>query len=817
LRGNTVHAILQTRDRYLWVGTSAGLLRYDGSRFVLFNARNTPALGDGGTSALTQAPNGDVYVGTTSGEVVRYHDGVFDKTEIRVGSARVTAVFADRDGTLWSSSFGQNVFQSKEGKVLNTSALIAQSVGAIVEDPVAGVWVGTREKGLWHITGKDVVNYPSSDIVQALAFDHDGVLWVGTSSGLLRRGPDGAFKRFDTKDGLTNANITAILEDRDRNLWVGTAGGGLNRLTAGRWTHLNRSFDALSDDDVRAIVEDHEGNLWVGTADGLNRLSNGTFTTYGRAEGLPEDAVSSVAPGHDGSIWAGTDAGTILHIVGAKVDRFVIPNHDRGRDAVLALQENRDGSAWLTLDSKRLFHLQQGRFQEWEKSGTEAATAVRAFFEDQNGQPLFFVTTLGLARLDPHTNTFVPVLPGKPKMSSPDRRFARFPHRVVRDGQGALWLADRCGLSTFKDGKWSLFDDKNGLPHERVRWITADANDSGALWAATAAGLGYVRNGVARSVTLKDGLPEGYLRVVLDDGRGFLWIASTGNLFRLEKREVLDFFAGRVPQVKPRVFDTADGLRTTEILLSNNPGFVGADGRLFFATAKGIAVADPARLPSNPVAPAVHIEEISIDDQTYDVGKPIQAPPGGGDISIRYAGLSYTMPERVRFKYMLEGHDRRWVDAADRRVAYYTNLRPGSYRFRVTACNNDGVWSERDSGIDLYLAPHFYQTRWFLGLCGLLALSSALLVHQGRVRYLKAREKLLSQRVDEAVAQVKALRGLLPICASCKKIRDDGGYWNQIETYIHDHSDAEFSHSVCPDCLQKLYPEYASYQASTKQ
>jgi ligand-binding sensor domain-containing protein len=818
LRGNTVHAVLQTRDRYLWIGTNAGLVRYDGSRFVLFNARNTPELGDGGASTLSEGPKGDLFIGTTSGEVVRYVNGAFEKTSIPAGTARTTSVRVDRKGTVWSSTFGNNVSTWKDGAVLSEKAFIAQGAGVILEDPIDGVWIGTRDKGLAYVKGENEAQIlPLADAVQALAFDHDGVLWVGTAGGLLRRKSDGTLERIGTEGGLTSANVTAILEDRDRNLWVGTAGGGLNRLTKGQWTHISRSFDALSDDDVRSLIEDHEGNVWVGTADGLNRLSNGTFVTYGSAEGLAEDVITAVAPGRDGVVWAGTDTGHVLRWSGGKVERFIAPDLDRGRDAVLALHEAADGATWLALDSRRLFRLKDGRFTAFRASSVaQPGTAVRAFFDGENGELQFFITTLGLARLDPKTQLFTPVISGTAKASG-DCKFPRFPHRVFRDGHGTFWFADRCGLASYKDGAWSILEKQHGLPADRVRWVIADANDSGAMWVATAAGLAYVRGGVVKAVTLKDGLPEAYLRVVLDDGRGSLWVASTGNLFRLDKRELHDFFEGRLKQVNPRVYDTADGLRTTEILLSNNPGFAGADGRLWFATGKGMAMVDPARVPTNAEAPAVHIEEVSIDEKAYDPRRTIEAPPGTGDLTVRYTGLSFTMPERVRFRYMLEGHDRRWIDAADRRAAFYTNLRPGPYKFRVTACNNDGVWSEQGSGIDLYIAPHFYQTKWFMGIGVLLALSAVAAVHQGRVRYLKAREKVLSRRVEEAVAQVKALRGLLPICASCKKIRDDGGYWNQIETYIHDHSDAEFSHSVCPDCLEKLYPEYASHQAATKQ
>lgn len=827
IHGGTVHAIRQTRDGYLWIGTNAGLVRHDGSRFQLFNPQNAPALEDGGVSTLTEAPNGDLFIGTTSGRVVRYHEGLFERTSIPGGSGRVTAVCADRAGVVWSSTIAHKVSQWKNGVLIAgdeyvaapsgvLSAFATQAAGVIVEDPSDGVWIGTPLHGVIHVKSKDVTAYPLPAEVRALAFDHEGRLWVGTANGLLRRLEDGSFQRVDGDGGLTSTNITALLEDRDHNLWVGTAGGGLNRLTAGHWSHIDRSIDSLSDDDVRVVIEDHEGNIWVGTADGLNRLSDGTFVTYGRAEGVT-DIVSAVAPGRHGAVWAGTDAGRLLRLSGGTLESFATPTLARGRNKVIALREMSDGAVWLTVENRSLFRFSDGRFTEWPPSTTRTARGqsgvpgepvgnAETFFEGENGEPLFFVSRLGLAHMDLPSGVFTALWPDRP--DSGDCLFPRYPHHVFRDSEGSTWLADLCGLARRKNGTWKLFSASDGLPPGRVRWVTADADDRSALWVATSSGLAYLRNGVAHMIERKDGLPEGYLRVVLDDGHGALWVGSNGSVFRLQKREVLDFFAKRVQQLTPRVFDLSDGLRTTEIPLSNNPAFLAEDGRLWFATAKGLAVVNPARLPSNAAPPPVHIEEVAVDEKPYGVRSAIQAPPGQGDLMVRFSALSYSVPERVRFRYKLEGRDRRWIDAGDRRLAFYTSLRPGHYRFRVIACNNDGVWNEQGGAIDLDLAPHFYQTRWFLALGVLIGISGILTAHRARVRLLKAREKVLARRVEEAVAQVKVLRGLLPICASCKKIRDDKGYWNQIETYIRAHSDAAFSHSICPDCLVSLYPEY---------
>jgi hypothetical protein len=215
---------------------------------------------------------------------------------------------------------------------------------------------------------------------------------------------------------------------------------------------------------------------------------------------------------------------------------------------------------------------------------------------------------------------------------------------------------------------------------------------------------------------------------------------------------------------------------------------------VWFAIVGGLAVADPKRLPTNPVPPPVHIEEARIDERA---------------LTFRFAALSYEAPQGVKIKYRLEGYDTDWVDAEQRRVASYTNMPPGDYRFRVIAANNDGVWNETGASVALSLAPRFYQTPWFYaaGALGLVLAGAA--TQRLRVRSLQRRERELTEAVGEAVAEVKVLKGLLPICASCKKIRDEDGAWSQIETYIHTHSGASFSHGICPDCIDKWYPGIA--------
>jgi Y_Y_Y domain len=276
---------------------------------------------------------------------------------------------------------------------------------------------------------------------------------------------------------------------------------------------------------------------------------------------------------------------------------------------------------------------------------------------------------------------------------------------------------------------------------------------------------------------------------------------------RVSRRELDELAAGRRTSVTSRTYGRADGLSSTNCSTASSPlTWRTRDGKLWFATVHGLLMVDPERSVRNTLPPPVTIDHVVADGERREAGGDLHFAAGTRGIEFHYTGLSMVEPARVQFKYRLQGLDQDWIEAGTRRVAYYTNVPPGSYTFVVTASNNDGVWSEQPAAVGVQLAPYFHQTRTFSALCLLLVGAGAAAVHGLRVRRLKARERELKRRVDEAVAQVQTLSGLLPICAWCKRVRDDGGYWNQIESYISSHSAVDFTHGICPECSEKLRP-----------
>jgi signal transduction histidine kinase/ligand-binding sensor domain-containing protein len=731
LQSNTVHALYQTRDHYLWAGTSTGAVRFDGARFVVFSNRSTPDFGDGGVTSFDQGPDGTLYLGTTSGAVVQYKDGAFAELPVRAGTGYVSSLMIARDGSLWIARHGRTIYRWKDG-AFRIFYHTGQGPGVIKEDAEGGVWVGTRLLGLLKYAGQpDDARAEASDVfvrqgvtadaIQALCFDRQGTLWIGTSHGLLRRDKTGAVRTLTTKDGLAHDSVSALLEDKDGNLWIGTGGGGLQRLTGGRLSRLT-SQQGLSDDDVRSLLEDHEGNLWVGTADGLNCVTDARFVTYGRFEGLEDPASPAVIGSARGGVWVGTATAAVRYLDrGGAVKTIDLPGGP-GRDAVIALHETRDGALWVSLDNGRVFRVKDGAVTEHTPLNAGHDFKVPLIYEDEGGL-VFAVTGFGLGRIESrrlvHHGSEIPAL--------------GYPHAVHLDRTGTLWLAYSRGLARVRGADCRVLTETDGLPHRRVRWILED--DEG-LWFATIGGLARLVGDHFQSVTVAQGLPENYLRFVADDGLGHLWMTSTGQVFRVGKSELLEVLAGRRARVTPLTFDASDGLRTTETVLSNSPGFVDAGGRLWLATAKGVSVVDPRRIDAEAKAPPVVIEGLTVD---RDPLRRASYPPGRGEVTIDYTALSFRAPGRIRFRQRLYGLDDDWVDAGTRRRAYYSNLRPGSYRFAIMASNSDGVWNGDAAEIAFALRPPFYQTWPFYGAVAGLALLGALAAHRLRLGRMRAR------------------------------------------------------------------------------
>jgi ligand-binding sensor domain-containing protein/signal transduction histidine kinase len=764
---NTVHAVIQTRDGYLWAATEEGLARFDGLGFVVFDKGNTPQLKTNDIRSVMQDRAGALWLSTGEG-LVRLAGGESASftTEQGLPSNDIELAYEDRKGDIWVGT-AAGLSRYHDGALTNFTArdgLAAGGVQALFEDGDGTLWVGTTD-GLSRFREGKFLSFAAGDAlagvgVQAIERGADGCLWLGTNGGLACY-KDGRFRNYSARDGLPNDRVTSLRADRAGGLWVGTA-GGLARFGGGRFETFNAN-DALAAAIILSVFEDAEGSLWVGTeSGGLSQLKDKKFTTFTTREGLSSDLVKSVYEDRRGDLWVGTYGGGLNLLRGGRVAETYTTKEGLPSNIVLALFDDAAGDLWVgTPDG--LSRLRAGKFETYTTADGLPNDFVRSIYADAEGS-LWVGTRGGLARLkDGEFKTY----------TTQDGLPNDFIGTIYEDARGQLWVGTLGGLSRFAGGKFTSYTTREGLSDNVVISVYGDAE--GRLWIGTnGAGLNLLEGGKFTSFTTRDGLPNDVIYRILEDGRGRLWMSCNKGIFSLSKQELEEFAAGRTHSLSPVVYGTADGMTTRECSGGGHPsGWRGSDGRLWFSTIKGVATVDPERLAPNEQPPPTAIEQFRVDGEPVAAAPDLELAPGKTRFDFYYAGLSFVAPEKVRYKYRLVGFDKDWVDGGDRRVAYYTNLGPGDYRFEVIAANNDGVWSRAPAAFSFRLRPHFYRTAWFYALCALgLALLAwqlyALRLRQVRARFnavLQERNRIARELHDNLAQEILGVSVQLEIVA----------------------------------------------------
>jgi signal transduction histidine kinase/ligand-binding sensor domain-containing protein len=723
LPGAWARALAQTPDGYLWVGTYGGLVRYGGERMVTLEAERhferlgdvmglavardgtlwvAPAFGDpiclrGGVPdaclppgqslpagarlvAVDQDAEGVVWLATTDG-LYRVADGKLSPLALGPDVGRLADVHRDRRGRLWiASASGLYVREGERlGRHLAGGQELTAAATAIFESPRGVLWAAT-DGALLSIDGSETVPHPlpaGTARPTRVLQDRDGNVWLGTRAGLLRW-RDGRFDAFGRQEGLPDEDISALFEDREGSLWVGTRGGGVAQFT-------DRTLDArtgppsMRDQWISTLCEDREGALWAGNTRGLVRWKDGQERTFHRSDGLPSDSVLAVMPGADGEIWVGTDRGLRRWRNG----RFDAPFPSG--DAVSALYLDGAGGLWVGADDG-LLRVENGRLERVPTQEGFAPGEIRA---------------------------------------------------LQHDDRGTLWVSASGTLATLEGGKL-VRAISEASQVARIRAILKDQD--GTLWFGTGRGLVRRRAGQWKSFGRAEGLVEEDLYQLVADDQGFLWAGASQGILRISRRSLEEVAEGRRPRLEIVAFDSSDERRDVGATRTRQPGaWRSAGGRLWFASSRGVIGVDPRRLRVNTLAPTVLIESAIVDGRPARRGTANVFPPGSGTLEVHFAGITLLEPQKARHRYRLEGFDERWVDAGTRRMAYYTNLSPGPYRFRVQASNADGVWNETGDSIELRLRPHFYRTIWFYAACALGVAGLGFWFHRARVGRVGAR------------------------------------------------------------------------------
>jgi ligand-binding sensor domain-containing protein/signal transduction histidine kinase len=728
---NFVLAIAQTRNGYLWLGTQEGLVRFDGQRFTVFDKQNTPQLRDNSIQALYEDAGGVLWIGTGGG-LSRFSAGRFATltTEDGLSNDNVDTICGDSRGNIWiGTPAGLNRYKDGVFKSFTVAdGLLNNVVLSILPGRDDMLWVGTR--GGLHQVRNDTITAAlppgslASDFVRALFEDGAGDLWIGTSSG-LNRVKEGRINAYTTQDGLPDNSVLTIYEDRNGSLWVGTA-GGLARLEGSRFSAYT-SAEGLSNDSVGAILEDSESNLWVGTyGGGLNRLKDGTFSTLTAGDGLSSEMIWTTLEDRHGNQWIGTRNGLNRYrngLITAYTTRNGLANNN-----VLSLHEDRRGSLWIGT-AGGLSQMTRERFKNYTTREGLADDNAVAILEDSQ-ESVWVGTGGGLSRIRNG---------GVTTYTTRDGLSEDVVLSLSEAPDGALWIGtDGGGLNRWKDEKITVFTTADGLSNNVVFSLYHDPD--GSLWIGTNNGLNLYRDGRFTRFTSRNGLFDDVVFQVLEDENRNLWMSCNKGVFRVSKRELDEFAAGTMKSINSTSYGTADGMKSRECNGGSQPaGWRSRDGRLWFPTIKGLAVDDPRKIKANLVGPPVIIEAAIVDGSPIEITGDVLLPPGKEKFEFHYTGLSFTAPEKIRFRYKLEGFDRDWAEAGPRREVAYTNLPPGNYTLRVIARGGDGVWNQTGATLSFRLKPFFYQTFWFYASCAAAIGLVGWGLHRYRLKHVEAR------------------------------------------------------------------------------
>ena len=749
-----IYTIAQTPDGYLWLGTEFGLFRFDGVRAVPWQPPAGEHLPSGPIRRLLAARDGTLWIGTSKG-LASWNKGKLTQRPELAGR-QVDAILDDREGTIWVGTGQVSVsgipaklcaFQVGNALCYGEDGSLGQAVYSLYEDTQGNLWAGAAS-GLWRWKPGPPKLYalpqPAPGFI-GLAEDENGVLLINMTGGVSQL-VNGRVEPYLPLAGR-KFNSGKLLRDRDGSLWIATHGQSLLHVHQGRADAFTQS-DGLSGEWVTNLFEDREGDIWVATLDGLDRFRDFAVPTISVKQGLSNAVVISVLAANDGSIWLGTIDGLNQW----KNGQVTVYRKQNGLpdDNIQSLFQDDHGRIFVST-LRGVAYLENSRFiplNVYPGGIANPGPMVHSMAADSAGNLWISDEHRGLFRLQ--GRSVVEQIPWA-RLGHKDWAAATL-HDPVQDG---LWLGFTYGgVAFFKDDQIrEYYTAADGLGEGRVDNLRLDGD--GTLWAATESGLSRVKKGRVATLSSRNGLPCDAVHWMEEDSRS-AWLYTACGLLRIPWSELDAWITDAKRTIQATVFDNSDGVRSHSVAGSYTP-HVGktADGKLWFPTFNGISVIDPLHLPFNRLPPPVHIEQVTADGKTYwqnlsgdaSSSQP-RLPPLVRDLTIDYTALSFVAPEKVLFRYKLEGMDPDWRDAGNRRQAFYTNLSPGSYRFRVAACNNTGVWNEAGTFLDFSIAPAYYQNNWFRGLCAAALLALLWALYQFRVVELRRQERKLRDVIE---------------------------------------------------------------------
>lgn len=745
-----VRALAQTRDGYIWVGTDDGLARFDGARFVSFGLPD--GLPSGPIRTLFGDSHGSLWVGSAGDGLVHWQAGHSTVFTMATGlpSDSVSALAEDNDGRIWiGTDSGLAVWQDDRLIPFDPAKEFdGKAITALCKDRQGNMWVGATGLGVFEYRDGAFIPLEDSSTKELLQDPHcilvdkAGHTWIGAGDDFVLCHDGNQWRPYQIPRHLARSYVSSLAEQPDGTVWAGSTSDGLFEFKDRKMTAVNAG-SGLSDNSVESLLADRDGNLWAGTDTGLNLLRQRDLFAYDQRQGLGYGTVDGMAEIAPGQVWAGKPGDGVYEWDGQSFSHVMSADLSVVGPQINVLLESKSGGCWVAGKYGLLYFKTPEKTADKAQLFTLPGLNIISLCEAGNGT-LWVGTSEGkLFRLASDT------WQEQTNLDHPVTAIAAATDGVMCVG------TEGDGVYQFNNRETIHWDVKNGLVSDLVRTLYVDSD--GSLWIGTAGGgLSCLRQGRITTITTREGLPDNTISEILDDDKGRLWLGSNRGIACLNKEDLKELIAGKTATVYPQVFGKAEGMLSEECAGGFCPaGLKTASGRLWFPTLKGLVVVDPGVHMSKLPAPAVLLEQISVDGVPHPVfsdsvsaslrdsvsglteanNDVLKLGPGRHRIEFQYTALSFDSPERIRFRYRLHGLDSDWVEAGNRRVAFYSYVPPGDYRFQVIACNADGFWNETGVIIGLSVSKHFWQTWWFAGILALTLLA----VVGGGVRFMVKR------------------------------------------------------------------------------
>jgi DNA-binding NtrC family response regulator/ligand-binding sensor domain-containing protein len=859
LSQNTPRAIIQDSKGFIWIGTQEGLNRYDGYNFKIYkyDANDETSISENSILAIFESKSNDIWIGTNGGglnkfdrvreKFTRYRFNPNDPTSL--SQDYVSVIYEDRLGNLWIGTyFGLNKFDSKTEKFTRyyifPEIINHNSILSIFEDKRGQLWVGTEGGGLNRFNRKTEewerylydTNNPNSiscNRVSAIYEDSFGKFWIGTMEGGLNQFDVAKDEFMHYKCNANNPNsvssnsIYKIYEDKSGIVWIGTLGGGLckyNRKTENfvRYENNIKNPNGLSNNQILSIMEDNSGLLWIGTGGGginiLNKFNPG-FSHYKNNpygfSGSNNNFVWAIEEDYTGALWIGTQGAGVYH-VNRKTGNVEQYTHDPSDPAsishniVYSIVEDRTGTIWIGTDggglnkfiSKKSRTEPNGRFKRYIHDSSDpkglASNYVRKIYEDSDGIIWLSVYRAGLQKFNPKTGEFTHYSPG---INNTNGVSSSHVFDIIEDSSGKIWIGTWGGGLQKYNKKSNIFltfthnpNNKNSLSHNRVGTIFED--DSGFLWIGTDNGLDKLdkSTGIFKRYSTENGLPNNVIYGILSDDYGNLWISTNKGLFRLNPE------TGKIKN-----YDVNDGLQSNEF--NTGACLKTRQGELIFGGINGINIFIPENVRDNSHIPPIVVtgikrfnKEVKFENAISEI-KQLEFSYNENSFSFEFAALDYNNPNKNQYAFTLEGYDKDWIYSGNDRIASYTKVPPGNYIFKVKGSNNDDIWNNEGTEIEIIIIPPFWQTWWFKFIIFMSLSVTVYSFYRKRINKIEAKKKVLQDRVEERTEAAENLQNALDKVEQLKKQLEAENIYLQDEIKLVHNFEAIITQN---DALKKL-------------